>query len=194
MSCVVAGSKLAFWMQFADLASASPDLLTVVCKFLSRSEREALRGVNRCMRVAMNASVLRLRCNPDTPPTHGLLYQTFRNVTSLTIVNWSPDSCLAEQRKMLQHMTICNQNLLSKLKHLSLTISTRMAVTADINVVWALLSRHVLLARACAGQSQVADTVIPAGAAVCRFLRSLFEAAAVLNVTRYRSRATAATR
>jgi hypothetical protein len=133
-----------FWARFLDLTASGPDLLTAVCQRLSSVERQALHGVNRAMRVAMNATVTSIRCSQLTLPTHQQLHEVFPNLLSqdLRVAGYWVDGW----RVPLQQLAGSSGPLLTKLRHLSVTVRpANMTDAADIQVILKLLAR-------CAGQ------------------------------------------
>jgi hypothetical protein len=138
------GAADAFWARFLDLTTIGPDLLSVVSQHMSGSDRKSLHSVNRAMRTAMNATVTSIRCSQFTLPTHQQLHEVFPNLSSLDLciegLSWR--LLVSEWRVYLQQLAGSSELLLSKLKHLSLTIRpANMTDAAAIQAILELLAR-----------------------------------------------------
>jgi hypothetical protein len=140
----VAGAMLeradVFWARFLDLATTSPDLLSTVCKHLTSMERQSLRGVNRAMRVAMNATVTSVRCSELTTPTGQQLHEVFPHLSSMRLCVQA--SVVDGWRVPLLQLVGNSALLLGKLRHLTLVVRPApMTDATEIEVILELLAR-----------------------------------------------------
>jgi hypothetical protein len=113
------------WARFIDLIATCPDLLSAVCQHMSSIERQSMRGIDRAMRVAMNATVSVIRCTQVTMPTHQQLHMLFPNASSMDLYVQRYYQCgfrESEWRVCLKQLARSNEPLLAKLRHLSLTV------------------------------------------------------------------------
>jgi hypothetical protein len=126
-----------FWARFQELCTPGPDLLCMVCSHLSDAKRKALRGVNRFMRRAMNATVTRLSWRGDSLAQ---LHEVFPNLSSLSLRAVGEHFSVEECRACLQRLASSNATLLAMLAHLRLTVPTA-AAAADSSALWELVDR-----------------------------------------------------
>ena len=107
-----------FWARFLELSADGPDLLRLVCNHLQREDRQSLRGVNRAMRLLVNATVTHISCNgADTVPAHELL-DVFPGVSSLDLELGSFELALA----WLPRLWSSSKGMLANLQRLKLKI------------------------------------------------------------------------
>jgi hypothetical protein len=132
-----------FWARFQDLLASETDLLCIICNHLSIQDCTALRGVNRAMRKAMNSTVTSIRCNRATVTTNTLRRQqaAFPNLRSLAVQRLSLTSNGTSWRSYFEELADGNDRLVAGLRHLSLTVPTKLVAAADASAIWELLTR-----------------------------------------------------
>ena len=106
-----------FWARLLELSTFGPDLLRLVWTHLSQEDRLSLRGVNKAMRLHINASVTHISCVGDTAPAHELL-DVFPGVSSLLLRVCNYTSALA----WLPRLSISSERMLANLQRLTLDI------------------------------------------------------------------------
>jgi hypothetical protein len=110
-----------FWARFLELSEAGPaDLLRLVCNHLTRNQRQALRGVDRAMRRAVNAAMTCVTCGEEAPPTQDLP-SVFPSASSLDLHLTSDAACA-----LLEQLASNNARLLANLRHLSADMCVTM--------------------------------------------------------------------
>jgi hypothetical protein len=138
-------SSAYLWARLLDLINTTPELLCDICKHLSQSEQEALRGVNRAMRLAINATVSRVSWPGSWRGQGGLqpqqqLHAVFPNLTALSGGDMH-DLDRARDYLYLLASSSCPL-LLHNLQHLGLEVPAAMTVAPATTLIWQLVRRY----------------------------------------------------
>jgi hypothetical protein len=133
-----------FWARFQAVITTAPDLLSILIQHLTREEKEALRGVDKATKEAMNAIVTTVCWRGNWRGADGLaadkqLHSVFPNVTSLR-GGHAVDPQLAVG--YLQLLASSNVSLLNNLHHLGIEVPSSMIVETTTDVIWRILNRY----------------------------------------------------